>query len=421
MDSIVIRGGRSLHGDVPISGSKNASLPILCASLLAEGKSVFRNVPDLRDIRTTSALLRHLGVHVEQTPGAVTVRNNGLTAHEAPYELVKQMRASVLVLGPLVARLGRARVSLPGGCAIGARPIDEHLRGLEAMGAHTTLDHGYVDVYAPAGGLRGASIVLEAPTVTGTENLMCAAVLAEGRTTLSNAAREPEVVELAKVLIKMGAKIHGAGTDVITIAGPSTLNPIEHSIVADRIEAGTFLVAAACTGGEIRLKGVVLDHLTALVAALRRAGVTIERDGAAVVAAGKPPFAPLEISTAPYPGFPTDMQAQIMVLMSLGAGMSTMAETIFENRFMHISELNRMGANIVQEGRVATVSGVERLQGAEVMATDLRASASLIIAGLAAEGTTTVRRVYHIDRGYEAIERKLGALGADISRIEGNL
>ncbi len=421
MDSIVIRGGRALHGDIHVGGSKNAALPILCAALLAEGESVFRNVPDLRDIRTTSALLRHLGLEAEQAPGVVTIRNRGVQTTEAPYELVKQMRASVLVLGPLVARFGRARVSLPGGCAIGARPIDEHLRGLEAMGAHTKLDHGYIDIHAPSGGLRGADILLEAPTVTGTENLMCAAALARGRTVVSNAAREPEVEELAMVLNKMGADIQGAGTDVITIQGQSALHPTDHAIIADRIEAGTFMVAGASTGGSIRLQGVMLEHMAAVVDELRRAGVSIERDGSGVVVAGTPPFVPLETITAPYPGFPTDMQAQLMVLMCLARGTSTMTETIFENRFMHVSELNRMGASIELEGRKAVVQGVGQLQGAEVMATDLRASASLVIAGLVADGTTTIRRVYHLDRGYEAIERKLGALGADITRIVGSL
>lgn len=421
MDNIVIRGGHVLRGDVQIGGSKNAALPILCSALLAEGVSTFRNVPNLRDIRTTCALLRHLGLQVEHGSGMVTVKNHGPTTTEAPYELVKQMRASVLVLGPLVARFGRARVSLPGGCAIGARPIDEHLRGLEAMGATTVLDHGYIDVHVAEPGLKGADLTLEAPTVTGTENLMCAAALARGRTVISNAAREPEVEELALVLNKMGADIQGAGTSEITIQGQRTLHPTDHAIIADRIETGTFMVAAACTGGELKLRGVVLEHLGAVVAELRSAGVVIEREGSDVVVSGRPPFAPLQISTAPYPGFPTDMQAQVMVLMCLANGTSNMTETIFENRFMHVSELNRMGAQIELDGRHATIEGVGSLQGADVMATDLRASASLVIAGLIADGTTTVRRVYHLDRGYEAIEKKLSAVGADITRVAGGL
>lgn len=409
-----------LQGTVPISGAKNAALPILCASLLADGDHVFRNVPDLRDINTTAELLRHLGLDVELAAPVVSIRSRAVAEPVAPYELVKKMRASVLVLGPLVARYGRARVSLPGGCAIGARPIDQHLKGLEAMGARIELDHGYVDVKVPKGRLTGAPIYFDMPTVTGTENLMCAAVLAAGRTTLVNAAREPEVEELARVLNKMGANVEGAGTDTIVIHGVEALHPVDHSIIADRIEAGTYMVAAAVTGGDVFLDGVTFDHLEALAAKLRHAGVAVEREGSGVRVAGRPPFNPTDVTTAPHPGFPTDMQAQFMLLMCFSKGRSVIKETIFENRFMHVSELNRMGARISVQGRAATVTGIETLQGAEVMATDLRASASLVIAGLVARGVTEVRRVYHIDRGYERIEGKLAGLGAKVERVRGD-
>jgi UDP-N-acetylglucosamine 1-carboxyvinyltransferase len=420
MDSIRIVGGKPLSGTVAVSGSKNAALPILCSSLLADGESTFRNVPDLRDIGTTAALLRHMGLGVDVAPPLVTVRNTGITATDAPYELVRQMRASVLVLGPLVARFGRARVSLPGGCAIGARPIDQHLKGLTAMGAKVELDHGYVDVVVPSGRLRGADFRFDVNTVTGTENLMCAAALARGRTTLANAAREPEIEELAHVLNKMGARVEGAGTDTIVIEGRDALSPVDHAIIADRIEAGTFMVAAAATGGNVLVDNVEPEHLTAVIRKLRQAGVAVEREGRGVRVAGKPPFVPTDITTAPHPGFPTDMQAQLMVLMCLAEGVSTITEMIFENRFMHVSELNRMGASIDVDGRSARVTGHAKLQGASVMATDLRASASLVIAGLVAEGETRVLRVYHIDRGYERIEKKLSGLGADVERIKGD-
>ncbi len=421
MDNIRVVGGTPLRGSVRISGAKNAALPILCASLLADGEHVFRNVPDLRDIETTARLLRHLGLEVESKPPVVTVTSKPVGEPDAPYELVKQMRASVLVLGPMVARYGRARVSLPGGCAIGARPIDQHLLGLEAMGAHILLEHGYVHVDVPAGRLKGAEIVLDIPTVTGTENLMSAAVLARGRTVLVNAAREPEIEELARVLNKMGASVEGAGTDVITIEGKESLMPVDHAIIADRIEAGTYMVAAAATGGDVFLDGVTFDHLEAVAMKMRAAGVTVEREGSGVRVAGTPPFRPADITTAPYPGFPTDMQAQLMVLMCFAKGRSVITETIFENRFMHVPELNRMGARIDVHGRLAAVEGIESLEGAEVMATDLRASASLVIAGLVARGTTDILRVYHIDRGYERIEAKLAGLGANIVRVPGRV
>ena len=420
MDSIRIQGGRRLEGTLRVSGAKNAALPILTTALLADGEHRFRNVPDLRDIGTMAQLLTHLGLEVEVGDSTVSVRGNGQIEPVAPYELVKKMRASVLVLGPLVARFGRARVSLPGGCAIGARPIDQHLKGLEAMGASIELEDGYVDVHVPSGQLHGAEIVFDIPTVTGTENLLAAAALARGRTTLVNAAREPEVEELARVLNKMGARIDGAGTATIVIEGTDTLHPVDHAVIADRIEAGTYMVAAAATGGDVLIDGVTFDHLESLSVKLRAAGVAVDREGEGVRVVGTPPFHPVDVRTAPHPGFPTDMQAQFMVLMCRAKGRSLITETIFENRFMHVPELNRMGARIAVQGRTATVTGVDSLQGAQVMATDLRASASLVIAGLiATRGVTEVRRVYHIDRGYERIEQKLAGLGAHIERIPG--
>lgn len=405
---------------MPISGAKNAALPILCAALLAEGDHTFRNVPNLRDIHTMSRLLAQLGSQAHFEAGTLRVTSRAAPEPTAPYELVKQMRASVLVLGPLVARYGHATVSLPGGCAIGARPIDQHLKGLTKMGANIELKHGYVHAKVPSGRLQGAEIALDFPTHTGTENLMCAAALAKGRTTLVNAAREPEVEELARVLNKMGARIDGAGTSVVTIEGVEALHPVDHAIMADRIEAGTYMVASAVTRGDVFLSGITFEPLTALVAKLREAGVQLEREGEGVRVVGTPRIRATDVITAPHPGFPTDMQAQFMVLMSLADGSSRITETVFENRFMHISELNRMGAVIEVDGRTATVSGVATLQGAEVMATDLRASASLVIAGLVAQGTTEIRRVYHLDRGYERLEEKLAAVGATIERVPGH-
>ena len=418
MDSILVRGGNPLRGTLKVSGAKNAALPILCSALLADGEHTFRNVPDLRDIQTTAALLRHMGLEVDVNPPVVTVRGGPVVEPDAPYELVKQMRASVLVLGPLVARYGRARVSLPGGCAIGARPIDQHLKGLEAMGADIDLSHGYVNVVVPGGRLRGADIHLDIPTVTGTENLMCAAALARGQTRISNAAREPEVEELGHVLNKMGASVNGAGTDVITIDGRDVLQPVDHAIIADRIEAGTYMVGAAVTGGDVLLEGITFDHIEALCSKLRAARVIVEREATGVRVVGKLPFRPVDVTTEPHPGFPTDMQAQFMLLACMAQGSSVLTETIFENRFMHVPELVRMGARIDIRGRSAFVHGPAKLSGARVMATDLRASASLVLAGLVAEGETEVLRVYHIDRGYERIEAKLKALGADIERVK---
>lgn len=414
MDSIEIEGGARLVGEISVSGAKNAALPLLASGLLAEGESTFTNLPNLVDVRTMGKLLGHIGCEVSGER-SVSIRPPNSDPKEAPYELVKTMRASVLVLGPLVARYGYARVSLPGGCAIGARPIDQHLKGLELMGAEVVLEHGYVECKATR--LRGANILLDVPTVTGCENLMMAAALAKGTTTLENAAREPEIVELAFVLNKMGARIQGAGTAVITIEGVDKLHAIEHAILPDRIEAGTFLVAGALTRGDLFVKGARPEHLDAVLAKLRRSGVTLTTESGGIRVQSDGNFKPLDITTQPHPGFPTDMQAQFMVLACLADGQSVIKESIFENRFMHVSELARMGADIQTDGRVAMIRGVKGLSGAEVMATDLRASASLVIAGLVAEGTTKVRRVYHLDRGYEHIEDKLGQVGATIRRV----
>jgi UDP-N-acetylglucosamine 1-carboxyvinyltransferase len=418
LQKIVINGGKRLQGEVRVSGSKNAALPILASALLARGRSTFRNVPALGDVRTMGRLLGRLGAEVTHGgKGVMRIDTTDAAGHEAPYELVKTMRASVLVLGPLVARTGRARVSLPGGCAIGARPIDQHLKGLEAMGARIELARGYVT--ASARRLRGASIVFDMVTVTGTENLMMAAALARGRTTLENAAREPEVEELGRVLNKMGARISGAGTSVVTIDGVDELTPIEHTVIPDRIEAGTLLVAAAITGGNVLLRDCLPEHLDAVIAKLRAAGAEVVADGDGIRVRGKAEFRPADVSTQPFPGFPTDMQAQFMVLMTRARGQSVLSETIFENRFMHVPELARMGADIHIEGRTAIVRGPTRLAGATVMATDLRASACLVLAGLIARGTTEVLRIYHLDRGYDRLDKKLRALGADVRRTKG--
>jgi UDP-N-acetylglucosamine 1-carboxyvinyltransferase len=403
-------------------------LPILCATLLSDGESRLRNVPALRDIETTAALLRFLGRDVDAQAPVVQVAAGSSVRPEAPYELVKQMRASVLVLGPLVARFGRAKVSLPGGCQIGARPIDQHLKGLEALGCSIRLERGYVVAEGPAGGgrLRGSEVYFDIPTVTGTENLMMAAALARGRTTLVNCAREPEVEELGRVLNKMGAEVDGAGTDVIHVRGSERgeLAPFDHAIIADRIEAGTYMVAAAVAeGGDVSLDGPELSDLEALVSKMRAAGVEVGAEtgpqGPRLRVRRSGPLRAVNVTTAPHPGFPTDMQAQFLVLMCFARGESVITETIFENRFMHVPELVRMGANIALRGNTAVVQGVDKLYGASVMATDLRASASLVIAGLVADGETEVRRVYHIDRGYERIEQKLQGLGATIQRVKG--
>ena len=416
MDKIVIHGGRRLEGSVRISGSKNAALPILFSALLTEGVNAYSNVPKLRDIDSTLLLLSRLGVQVESSGASIRIDAGGLTRHEAPYDLVRKMRASVLVLGPLVARLKRARVSLPGGCAIGARPINLHLKGLAALGAEIALEHGYVT--ASAKRLKGAEIYCDIVTVTGTENIMMAATLAEGITVLRNAAREPEVVALAEVLNRMGADISGAGTPEITIRGVDSLRPVSAEIIPDRIETGTFMVAAVLTGGHVTITNCEPQHVGATMDKLRQAGARIAVQGRTLTVAGPEKITSVDIQTQPYPGFATDMQAQFMVLMSVAGGVSVISETIFENRFIHVSELRRMGADIRVSGNTATVKGVAHLSGAPVMATDLRASACLVLAGLVAENTTEVHRVYHLDRGYEALEDKFVALGADIRRVK---
>jgi UDP-N-acetylglucosamine 1-carboxyvinyltransferase len=416
MDKIIIHGGRRLEGTVRISGSKNAALPILFSALLTDGVSTFSNVPNLRDIDSTLLLLSTLGVRVEADAGAVRIDAGGLNRCDAPYDLVRKMRASVLVLGPLVARMKRARVSLPGGCAIGARPINLHLKGLAALGAEIALEHGYVT--ASAQRLKGAEIYFDIVTVTGTENLLMAAALAEGTTVLRNAAREPEVVALAEVLTRMGADISGAGTPEITIRGVDSLRPVATEIIPDRIETGTFMAAAALTAGRVRITHCEPQHVGATMDKLRQAGVQITVQGRTLTVQGPETLASVDVMTQPYPGFPTDMQAQFMVMMSVADGVSVISETIFENRFIHVSELRRMGADIVVSGDTATVRGVPRLSGAPVMASDLRASACLVLAGLVADNTTEVQRVYHLDRGYEAIEQKFSALGAAIRRVK---
>jgi UDP-N-acetylglucosamine 1-carboxyvinyltransferase len=417
MDAIRVRGARELKGRIRVGGAKNAALPILCATLLSDGESLLRNVPGLRDIETTGELLRTLGRDVTiDIPEVRVQKASRPVVPEAPYDLVRQMRASVLVLGPLVARYGKAKVSLPGGCQIGARPVDQHLLGLEALGAKIAVEHGFIVAEAPR--LRGAEVVFDMPTVTGTENLMMAAALAKGRTTLVNCAREPEVEELGRVLNKMGARVEGAGTSIIHIQGADELEPFDHAIIADRIEAGTFMAAVGAAGGDVLLEHAPLDDLEPVIVKLRRVGMEIEREGdhARVRRTGR--LVATDLTTSPHPGFPTDMQAQFMAMMCVASGRSVVTETVFENRFMHVPELGRMGAKIEAHNNIALVEGVPRLSGASVMATDLRASASLVIAGLVADDETIVRRVYHLDRGYEAIEKKLAGAGADVTRIK---
>ena len=418
MDRLRITGGHRLHGEVTISGAKNAALPILCACLLTADDLTLTNIPVLRDIQTSLKLLSQLGVKAEWTAeDGVTLNAAQITSVEAPYELVKTMRASILVLGPLLARFGQARVSLPGGCAIGQRPVDQHIRGLEALGAQISIEHGYV--IARASRLKGAVIRTDMVTVTGTENLMMAATLAEGTTVLENAAREPEVVDLANLLNKMGARISGHGTDRIVIEGVQTLHGASHHIISDRIEAGSFLCAVAATGGDIRLNAVEPQYMGATLSKLTEAGLSIEQGPTWISARMDKRPRSVDIRTHEYPGFATDMQAQFMAMNAVADGAAMIVETIFENRFMHVQELIRLGADIEIDGHTALVRGVERLSGATVMATDLRASASLVIAGLAAEGQTTVERIYHLDRGYARMESKLQALGAQIERITG--
>ncbi len=420
MDKIRIRGGRPLSGEILIGGAKNAGLPLMVAGMLTDQRLVLANVPQLADIQTMATLIAQHGVAVDQVgnDGRTLSIGGPIANNEAPYDIVRRMRASVLVLGPLVARCGEARVSLPGGCNIGTRPVDLHLRGLEALGATIVLDAGYIHASAP-NGLQGASYVMPFPSVGATENLMMAASLARGQTVLANAAREPEISDLANCLVAMGARITGIGTDRLTIEGVDRLHGAEHSIIPDRIETGTYACAAAITGGHVHLRHARLDHLGALVRTLFECGVEVTEQDGGLTVSRRNGLHGADVMTEPYPGFPTDMQAQFMVLMAVAEGASMITETIFENRFMHAPELNRMGARINVHGASAIVRGVPGLSGAPVMASDLRASASLVLAGLAASGTTEVSRVYHLDRGYEAVEQKLAACGADIERVPG--
>ncbi|TMH35666.1 MAG: UDP-N-acetylglucosamine 1-carboxyvinyltransferase [Betaproteobacteria bacterium] len=423
MDKLLIRGGRRLAGEVTISGAKNAALPQLCAALLTSEPVTLANVPRLQDVSTTMKLLRNMGASAdrnEATPDRVTINAGSVSSPEAPYDLVKTMRAAILVLGPLLARFGEATVSLPGGCAIGSRPVDQHIKGLRAMGANITVEHGYI--IAKAQRLQGARITTDMVTVTGTENLLMAATLADGETVLENAAQEPEIPDLAEMLIKMGAKIDGHGTSRIRIEGVDKLHGLAsadaHRIVPDRIEAGTFLCTVAAAGGEVLLRNARADHLATVIAKLREAGIAIEAgDDWIRVKSDRRPRA-VGFTTSEYPAFPTDMQAQFMALDCIAEGSARVTETIFENRFMHVNELVRLGAKIEVDGHTAIVQGVDKLSGATVMATDLRASASLVIAGLVADGETVIDRIYHLDRGYDQMEAKLRAIGADIERIK---
>ncbi len=421
MDKLLIRGGRPLSGEITISGAKNAALPELCAALLTAEPVTLNNVPALQDVATMLKLLRNMGAKAERDadrPDRILLDAGSVTSPEAPYDLVKTMRASILALGPLLARFGEATVSLPGGCAIGSRPVDQHIKGLQAMGADIRVEHGYILAKAPGGGLRGARITTDMVTVTGTENLMMAAALARGETVLENAAQEPEIPDLAEMLIAMGAKIEGHGTSKIRIQGVERLRGVTHRTIPDRIETGTFLCAVAAAGGEVLLRNACASHLDAVIDKLREAGARIEAgtDWIRVAASGR--LKAQSFRTSEYPAFPTDMQAQFMALDCVAEGTAKITETIFENRFMHVNELVRLGARIEVDGHTAVVQGVEKLSGATVMATDLRASASLVIAGLVAEGETVVDRIYHLDRGYDHMEAKLRAVGADIERIK---
>jgi UDP-N-acetylglucosamine 1-carboxyvinyltransferase len=417
MDKLQITGGKRLNGDIAVSGAKNAALPILCAGLLTSGDVELSNVPRLHDVRTILKLLAQTGLKVTQDDERVTLNGANITSLEAPYELVKTMRASILVLGPLLARFGQAKVSLPGGCAIGSRPVDQHIKGLRQMGAEITIEGGYI--YAKTDGkLKGARIHTDMITVTGTENLLMAATLAEGETVLENAAREPEVTDLANLLVAMGAKIDGIGTDRLVIQGVDALHGAQHAVISDRIEAATFLCAVAATGGDIMLRNTRTDIFDVALDKLRQMGVQLDVGTDTIRARMDARPHPVSFRTTEYPGFPTDMQAQFMAVNILADGPSRVTETIFENRFMHVQEMNRLGAQISTEGNTAFIKGVDRLVGAPVMATDLRASASLVIAGMAAQGTTIVDRIYHLDRGYDRMEVKLSAVGADIVRIK---
>ncbi|QNA87383.1 UDP-N-acetylglucosamine 1-carboxyvinyltransferase [Massilia sp. Dwa41.01b] len=416
MDKLQIVGGKRLNGEIAVSGAKNAALPILCAGLLTAGDVELSNVPRLHDVKTILKLLEQTGLKVTQDDENVTLNGANITSLEAPYELVKTMRASILVLGPLLARFGEAKVSLPGGCAIGSRPVDQHIKGLRQMGAEITIEGGYI--HAKAKKLKGARILTDMITVTGTENLLMAATLAEGETILENAAREPEVTDLANLLVAMGAKIEGIGTDRLVIQGVAELHGAKHAVISDRIEAATFLCAVAATGGDILLTNTRTDIFDVALGKLREVGLQLDIKQNTIRARMDARPQPVSFRTTEYPGFPTDMQAQFMAVNTIAAGPSQVTETIFENRFMHVQEMNRLGASIATEGNTAFIKGVERLVGAPVMATDLRASASLVIAGMAAEGTTLIDRIYHLDRGYDRMEVKLSKVGADIVRIK---
>jgi len=420
LDQLIIHGGKELNGEINISGAKNAALPILISSLLSDKPLNLKNVPDLYDIKTTFKLLGVLGVAIENTDSSVTLNAESITQYDAPYDLVKTMRASILVLGPLLTRFGKARVSLPGGCSIGSRPVDIHIKGLEAMGAKINLDQGYIDAttaHLPNNKLIGCKIFMDQVTVTGTENLMMAAILAEGITILENAAKEPEVVDLGVCLNKMGAEIKGLGTNTIIVKGVSSLNTAEHTIIFDRIEAGTYLVAGVMAGGKIKCNNVEPDKMESIIQKLKETGAIVTQDKTSVTVSSKKNFNPVDIRTAPYPAFPTDMQAQFMALNVMANGVSEVTETIFENRFMHVQELIRMGADIDIRQNTAIIKGNAVLQGTNVMATDLRASASLVLAGLVAKGTTIIDRIYHLDRGYQDLEKKFNAIGAQIERV----
>jgi UDP-N-acetylglucosamine 1-carboxyvinyltransferase len=420
LDQLIIHGGKELNGEINISGAKNAALPILISSLLSDKPLNLKNVPDLYDIKTTFKLLGVLGVAIENIDSSVTLNAESITQYDAPYDLVKTMRASILVLGPLLTRFGKARVSLPGGCSIGSRPVDIHIKGLEAMGAKINLDQGYIDAttaHLPNNKLIGCKIFMDQVTVTGTENLMMAAILAEGITVLENAAKEPEVVDLGVCLNKMGAEIKGLGTNTIIVKGVSSLNAAEHTIIFDRIEAGTYLVAGVMAGGKIKCNNVERDKMESIIQKLKETGAIVTQDKTSVTVSSKKNFNPVDIRTAPYPAFPTDMQAQFMALNVMANGVSEVTETIFENRFMHVQELIRMGADIDIRQNTAIIKGNAVLQGTNVMATDLRASASLVLAGLVAKGTTIIDRIYHLDRGYQDLEKKFNAIGAQIERV----
>lgn len=420
MDQLIIHGGKELNGEINISGAKNAALPILISSLLSDKPLILKNVPDLYDIKTTFKLLEVLGVEIEKSDINLLLNAKSITQFDAPYDLVKTMRASILVLGPLLSRFGKARVSLPGGCSIGSRPVDIHIKGLEAMGAKINLNQGYIDAsteHLPNNKLIGCKIFMDQVTVTGTENLMMAAVLAEGVTILENSAKEPEVEDLGDCLNKMGASITGLGTNTITVKGVNSLNAAEHTIIFDRIEAGTYLVAGVMAGGNIKCNNVDPDKMESIIQKLKETGATVTQDKTSITINGKKNFDPVDIRTAPYPAFPTDMQAQFMALNVIANGVSEVTETIFENRFMHVQELIRMGADIDIRQNTAIIKGDAFLQGTNVMATDLRASASLVLAGLVAKGTTIIDRIYHLDRGYQDLEKKFNAIGAKIERV----